>query len=142
MGFLNSLLIRITLAVIGGIFYAFLTYMIAMFLHLPSQVVFLASAFVYLFYLGSRLLLLFSGVDSPYYSRRKRGIPKKPAEKNSFYTTAQWVGKFYHYHDIALFLFLGILSIFFLISLVMDGLRENPFGNTIQDLWNALLSLP
>ena len=75
MGFLNSLLIRITLAVIGGVFYAFLSYMIVMFLHLPSEFVFLASAFVYLFYLGSRLLLLFSGVDSPYYSRKKTGIP-------------------------------------------------------------------
>lgn len=142
MGFLNSLLIRVTLAIIGGIFYAFLTYMIAMFVYLPSEFAFLASAIVYLFYLGSRLLLLFSGVDSPYYSRGKKGIPKTPTEKNSFYTTAQWIGKFYHYHDIALFLFLGILSIVFLISLVMDGLRGNPFGNTIQNLWNALLPKP
>ena len=142
MGFLNSLLIRITLAVIGGIFYAFLTYMIVTFLHLPSQFAFFASAFVYLFYLGSRFLLLFSGVDSPYYSRGKKGIPKTPAEKNSFYATSQWVGKFYHYHDIALFLFLGILSIAFLFSLAMDGLRGNPFGNTIQNLWDALLEIP
>jgi len=142
MGFLNSLLIRITLAVIGGVFYAFLSYMIVMLLCLPSEFVFLASAFVYLFYLGSRLLLLFSGVDSPYYSRRKRGIPKTPTEKNSFYERAQWIGKFYHYHDIALFLFLGVLSIVFLVSLAMDGLKGNPFGNTIQNLWEALLPIP
>lgn len=142
MGFLNSLLIRITLAIIGGIFYAFLAYMIAMFLHLPSELAFPASVIVYLFYLGSRFLLLFSGVDSPYYSRGKKGISKIPTEENSFYTTAQWVGRFYHYHDIVLFLFLGILSIGFLISLLMDGLRGNPFGNTIQDLWSALLAMP
>ncbi len=142
MEFFNSLLIRITLAVIGGIFYAFLTYMIAMFLKLPYEFVIVATIFVYLFYLSSRLLLLFSGVHSPYYSRGKKGIPKTLAEKNSFHTTTQWVGKFYHYHDIALFLFLGILSIVFIISLVMDGLRGYPFGNTIQNLWDVILSLP
>ena len=142
MGFLNSLVIRITLAVMGGIFYAFLAYMIAMFIHLPSELAFLVSATLYLFYIGSRFLLLFSGVDSPYYSRGKKGIPKTPPEKNSFYATAQWVGKFYRYHDIALFLFLGMLSIIFLISLGMDGLRGDPFGNTIQNLWSALPPIP
>jgi len=142
MGFLNLLMIRITLAVIGGIFYAFLIYLITTFLHVPSELVLLASAFVYLFYLGSRFLLLFSGVDSPYYSRGKKEIPKTSTEQNPFYTTAQWVGKFYHYHDIALFLFLAIVSIIFLISLGVDGLRGNPFGKTIQTLWNALLPIP
>ncbi|PIV24141.1 MAG: hypothetical protein COS40_02520, partial [Deltaproteobacteria bacterium CG03_land_8_20_14_0_80_45_14] len=71
-----------------------------------------------------------------------KGPSKTPLEKNSFYTTAQWVGKFYHNHDFILFIFLGILSIIFLISLVMDGLGGRPFGNTIQNLWNALLPLP
>jgi hypothetical protein len=142
MEFFNSLLIRFTLAVIGGIFYAFLTYMSAMFLELSYEFVIVAAVFVYLFYLSSRLLLLFSGIDSPYYSKRRKRPSNPTSEKNSSYTTAQWVGKLYHYHDIALFLFLGILSIVFLISLVMDGLRENPLGETIQDLWNALLSLP
>jgi len=142
MEFFNSLLIRFTLAVIGGIFYAFLTYRIAMFLELSYEFVIVAAVFVYLFYLSSRFLLLFSGIDSPYYSKRGKRPSSPTSEKNSFYTTAQWVGKLYHYHDIALFLFLGILSIVFLISLVMDGLRENPLGETIQDLWNALLSLP
>jgi hypothetical protein len=138
MGFFNSLLIRITLAVIGGIFYAFLTYMIVMFLNLSYEWVILASVFVYLFYLSSRLLLLFSGIDSPYYSKGRKGPPKTPMKRYSFCTTAQWVGKFYHHHDLVLFVFLGILSIIFLISLVMDGLRGNPFGNTIQNLWNTL----
>ena len=141
MDFFNSLLIRITLAVIGGIFYAFLTYMIVMFLNLSYEFVIVAAVFVYLFYLSSRLLLLFSGIDSPYYSKGGKGPSKTPTEKNSFHTTAQWVGKFYRNHDIILFVFLGILSIIFLISLVMDGLGEKPFGDTIQNLWNALLPM-
>jgi hypothetical protein len=142
MDFFNSLLIRTTLAVIGGIFYAFLTYMIVMFLNLSSELVTLAAIFVYLFYLSSRLLLLFSGIDSPYYSRRRKGSSQTPTVKNSFYDTAQWVGKFYHNHDMVLFVFLGILSIVFLLSLAMDGLGSKPFGNTIQNLWNAFLPLP
>jgi len=141
MDFFNSLLIRITLAVIGGIFYAFLTYLIIMSLNLSYEFVIVAAVFVYLFYLSSRLLLLFSGINSPYYSRGGKGPSKTPFEKKSFYITAQWVGKFYHQHDIALFIFLGILSIVFLVSLVMDGLGEKPFGNTIQNLWNALLPI-
>jgi len=142
MGFLNSLLIRITLAVIGGIFYAFITYMLVKFLNLSYELVLVAAVFVYLFYLSSRLLLLFSGIDSPYYSKGGKGPPKPFVERDSFYTTAQWVGKFYHYHDIVLFVFLGILSIVFLISLVMDGLKGNPFGNNIQNLWSAFIFPP
>lgn len=140
MGFFNSLLIRITLAVIGGIFYAFLTYRIVIFLKLPYELAILAPIFVYLFYLGSRLLLLFSGVDSPYYSKRGKGPSKTPIEKNSFYATAQWVGKFYHQHDIVLFVFLGILSVVFLISLAFDALSVIPLGTTVQYLWDIFLS--
>ena len=142
MDFFNSLPIRITLAVIGGIFYAFLTYMTIIFLNLSYEFIIIAAVFVYLFYLSSRLLLLFSGIDSPYYSKGRKESSKATAEKSSFSATAQWVGKFYHHHDIALFIFLGIISIVFLISLVMDGVEERPFGNTIQNLWNALLPLP
>ncbi len=142
MDFFNSLLIRITLAVIGGIFYAFLTYMITMFLNLSYEFVIVVAIFVYLFYLSSRLLLLFSGIYSPYYSREGKGPSKTPFEINSFYTTAQWVGKFYHRHDIILFVFLGILSIVFLITLVIDGSESKPFGDTIQNLWDALLPIP
>jgi len=138
MDFFNSLLIRITLAVVGGIFYAFLTYLIVLFLNLSYEFVITAAVFVYLFYLSSRLLLLFSGIDSPYYSKGGKEIPKK----NSFYDTAQWVGKFYHQHDLVLFIFLGILSIFFLITLAMDGLEGQPFGNTIQNFWISLFPLP
>ena len=142
MDFFNSLLIRITLAVIGGIFYAFLTYMITMFLNLSYEFVIVTAVFVYLFYLSSRLLLLFSGINSPYYSKGGKGPSKTPSEKNSFYTTSQWVGKFYHHHDIILFVFLGILSIFFLITLAIDGFGEKPFGDTIKNFWDALFPIP
>jgi hypothetical protein len=141
MTFFNSLLIRITLAVIGGIFYAFLTYLIVLFLKLPYEFVILASGFVYLSYLSSRLLLLFSGIDSPYYSKG-RDMPLKPSVKeNYFYDTAQWVGKFYHRHDLVLFVFLGILSIVFLISLVVDGLSGSPFGDTVRNLGDIVLPI-
>ncbi len=139
MGFFNSLLIRIALAVTGGIFYAFLTYLIVMLLHLPYEFVILTSVFVYFFYLGSRLLLLFSGIDTPYYSRGRKMPPKTSAKENYFFDTAQWVGKFYHQHDLVLFVLLGILSIVFLISIVMDGLSGSPFGNTVRNLWDTLL---
>ncbi len=139
MGFFNSLLIRMTLAVIGGIFYAFLTYLVVKLLNLPYEFVILASVLVYLFYVSSRLLLLFSGMDSPYYSKGRKLLPKASHKENYFYDTAQWVGKFYHQHDLVLFVFLGILSIVFLVSLVMDGLSGGPFGNTIRNVWNTLL---
>jgi len=139
MDFFNSLLIRMTLAVIGGIFYAFLTYLIVKLLNLPDAFVILASVLIYLFYVSSRLLLLFSGIDSPYYSRGRKLPPKASPRENYFYHTAQWVGKFYHRHDFVLFLFLGALSLVFLVSLVIDGLSGSPFSNTIRNLWNALL---
>jgi len=142
MGFFNSLSIRIPLAIIGGILYGSLTYTIAIFLDLPSEFAFSAAIIVFLFYLGSRLLILFSGIDSPYYSKMKRGAPKPPIEKNSFYQTAQWVGKFYHYHDIVLFILLVLFAISFLISLGVDWWSEMPFGRTAQDLWNSLIPMP
>jgi hypothetical protein len=141
MGFFNSLLIRITLAVLGGVLYALLTYALILFLNLSFPFAILAAFLVYLLYLGSRFLLLFSGLDSPYFLRTRKGPSKTPPETNSFQEAAQWVGKFYHQHDIVLFVFLIILSIAFLGSLVMDGLGGNPFGETIQNLWNTLLPI-
>jgi hypothetical protein len=35
-----------------------------------------------------------------------------------------------------------MISIFFLITLAMDGFGEKPFGDTIQNLWDVLLSIP
>ena len=141
MGFFNSLLIRITLAVLGGVLYALLAYALILSLNLSSPLAILAAFLVYLLYLGSRLLLLFSGIDSPYYRRERKGPSRPPPEKNSFQEAAQWVGKFYHQHDIVLLVFLGILSIAFLVSVIMDGLGGNPFGETIQNLWNTLLTI-
>lgn len=139
MGFFNSLLIRITLAVLGGALYALLTYALIVSLKLSFPLAIPAAFFVYLLYLGSRLLLLFSGIDSPYFLRTRKGPSKTLPEKNSFHDAAQRVGKFYHQHDIVLFVFLGFLSIVFLVSLVMDGLGGNPFGNTLLILRDAFI---
>ncbi len=135
MGFFNSLTVRIPLAVIGGILYGLLTYEIFFALDLSQQTATAAGLLVFFLYLGSRLLVLFSGINTPYYSKERKG---SPYENTAFYQTAQWVGKFYHYHDAVLFAFLVILAIIFVISLIMDGLGNRPFGQTIQDLWNKL----
>jgi hypothetical protein len=142
MGFFNSLLIRITLAVLGGVLYALLTYALLLSLNLSSPLPVLVASFVYLFYLGSRFLLLFSGIDSPYYRREREGSAKILPEKNSFQEAAQWVGKFYHLHDVVLFVFLTLLSLVFLASIGIDGLRGNSLGRTIQGLWNILWPSP
>ena len=141
MGFFNSLSIRLPLAVIGGILYGLLTYYIVILLDLPSEFAIFAMLSVFLFYLGSRLLILFSGIDSPYYSKEGKVVSEQIDVKSSFYQTAQWVGKFYHYHDIVLFAFLSLIAVVFLISLVMDGSGNKPLGNTIQNLWNALFPM-
>jgi hypothetical protein len=141
MGFFNSLSIRIPLAIIGGILYGALTYTIAIFLDLPSKFAFSAAIIVFLFYLGSRLLILFSGIDSPYYSRGRKEDSRSPFENTAFYLTTQWVGKFYHYHDWALFVFLVALSLIFLASLLIDWRGSKPMGDTIQHLLNAFIPL-
>lgn len=132
MGFFNSLSIRIPLAIIGGTLYGLLTYAISLLLDFPHQTAIGAGLLVFFLYLGSRLLILFSGIDTPYYSK---GREASIFERTSFHQTAQWVGKFYHYHDTALFIFLTILSIAFLISLVVDGIGNKPFGHTIRNFW-------
>jgi hypothetical protein len=142
MGFFNSLSTRIPLAIIGGFLYSLLIYsIIILLLDLPSQFAILGAAFVFLFYFGSRLLILFSGINSPYYSKGRKIISKQPVEKNSFYQTTQWVGKFYHYHDIVLFVFLVAISIAFLITLIIDLAGGEPAGNTSQTIWDALTTL-
>jgi hypothetical protein len=142
MGFFNSLLIRITLAVLGGALYALLTYALVVSLNVSSSLATVAAIFVYLLYLGSRLLLLFSGIDSPYYPGREKAPSRILPEKNSFHETAQWVGKFYHRHDLVLFALLCLLSVVFLVSLGMDGLGGKPLGETIRNLWNSLPLTP
>ena len=135
MGFFNSISIRIPLAFIGGVLYGLLTYAIVLTLNFPARIAIAAGLLVFFLYLGSRLLILFSGIDPPYYSKGQKG---SPYENTAFYQTAQWVGKFYHYHDTVLFAFLVILAIVFLISLIMDGVENRPWGQTIQDLWDKL----
>jgi Na+/melibiose symporter-like transporter len=142
VGFFNSLSIRLTLAVLGGALYAILTYALVRSLNLSSPLSILAALIVYVLYLSSRFLLLFSGIDSPYYRREREEPSKTLPEKNSFQEAAQWVGTFYHRHDIALFVLLGLLSLVFLVSIVRDGFEGNPLGKTIQTLWNTLWPVP
>lgn len=135
MGFFNSLPIRITLALIGGLLYGLLAYALVLVLALSPQAAMGMALFIFFLYLGSRLLILFSGMDTPYYSK---GREDSPYHNTPFYRTAQWVGKFYHYHDMALFVFLVFLAIVFVISLIMDGIENRPFGQTIQNLWETM----
>jgi len=137
-GFLDSLSTRIPLAVIGGILYGLLTYYLLSFIDISSIPATSAGFFVFLLYLGSRFLLLFSGLSTPYYSKgRKHGLEQK-GEGNPFYQTSQWVGTFYHYHDLALFAFLILIAIAFLITLIVDLSGHQRIGDTIRNLWNSL----
>lgn len=130
------------MAVVGGIFYGLLIQTIALLLGLSSELALVIAFFVFFFYLASRFLLLFSGVNTSYYSKAKKTDLTEFFENTHFYPIAQWVGKFYHYHDTVLFIFLFVFSIFFLISLGIDWCRETPFGRTAQELWNSLIPMP
>jgi len=141
MNFFNSLSARIPLAVIGGALYGLLAYRILLFLDLPSELSWLVSFFVFLFYLGSRILILFSGIDSPYYTRKSKAPSTLATEITSFYRTSQWVGKFYHYHDIALFSFLVLVSVVFIITLIADWSGGKSIGDTFQILLGSLTPL-
>ncbi len=141
MGFFNSLSIRIPLAIVGGTLYSILTYYIFMLLNLPSGLAMATSIIVFLFYLGSRFLILFSGIDTPYYFKGEKTGSKQSYENTSFYQTAQWVGKFYHYHDVAFFILLTVISVVFLIFLMIDWSGGNPIGNGFRNLWDVLISL-
>jgi len=139
MSFFNSLPIRIPLALIGGILYGLLTRCILILLDLPAEFTLFASGVVFLFYLGSRILLLFCGFDTPYYSKGAKAPSGRSHEVTSFYRTAQWVGKFYHDHDIVLLALLTLLSIIFLISLAVDWTGHKPLGDTILNLWDTFI---
>lgn len=142
MGFFNSISIRIPLAMIGGVLYGLLAYYITVIMSFSAGLAISLGAFVFFFYLGSRLLILFSGIDSLYFSRGGKAVSKKFDEKTSFYQTTQWVGRFYHYHDIALFVFLVLIALTFLISLILAWSESKPFGKMIQDLFRLLPLLP
>lgn len=138
MDFFNSLSIRIPLAILGGILYGLFTHAMVIFLNPSYPIAMVGGILVFLFYLGSRLLLLFSGMNTPYYFKIRKVVSKRFNETTSFYQSAQWVGKFYHYHDIVLFIFLVILSIAFLVTLVLDGIWNQSLGKTVQNLWDNL----
>jgi len=81
MGFFNSLRVRITLAILGGVLYALLTYALTRSLNLSSSPATLAGFLVYLLCLGSRLLLLFSGIDSPTIDGEAKDLQKQSREE-------------------------------------------------------------
>ena len=130
------------MAMVGGIFYGLLTQTITRLLGFSSELAVIAAFIVFFFYLVSRFLLLFSGIHTPYYSKGGKISSMDLYENTYFYQTAQWVGKFYHYHDIALFVFLALLSIVFLISLILDLSGNGPIGNTMQSLLSSFIPLP
>ncbi len=136
MTFLNHLPNRVALALIGGILYGLLTYCLLAFFEISGRFSLAVSGIVFLFYFGSRLLLLFSGINTPYYSRGKD--LRKFYEGTSFYSVAQWVGRFYYYHDLALFCFLVILGLVFIGSLILDVFTHRPIGSSIQPLLDVL----
>lgn len=129
------------MAVVGGTFYGLLTQAIALRLGLPAELAIFAASVVILFYVGSRFLLLFSGVTTPYYSRAKKTGSTELYEHTSFYKTAQWVGSFYHYHDIAFFAFLILICLSFLISLATDLIGNRSIGNTMRNLLSSFIPL-
>lgn len=130
MNFLNHLSNRVALALIGGILYSLLTIYLLALLDIPRPFRFIISGFVFLFYFGSRLLLLFSGIHTIYYSKGKN--LKKFYEGTSFDRTAQWVGKFYYYHDLTFLGLLIIICLVFIVSLIFDLHNHQPLGNTFQ----------
>ena len=130
------------MAVVGGIFYGLLTQAIALLLGLSSKLALFAASIVFLFYVASRFLLLFSGVNTLYYSKAKKTGSTELYENTSFYQTAQWVGKFYHHHDTVLFVFLILICLSFLISLTMDLIGNKPFGDTIRSLFDHVIVSP
>lgn len=135
MTFLNHLPNRVVLALVGGLLYGLLTYCLLTWLEVSLPLNISISGLVFLFYFGSRLLLLFSGVTTLYYSGKKN--LKKFYEETPFYRTAQWVGKFYYYHDFVLFGFLILLCLVFMISLILDLLNHQPLGH----LFNSFIEL-
>ena len=137
----NSLSTRIPLAIIGGIFYGFLIYSILSFISFISfsEWALPVSIPVFVLYFASRLLLLFSGIPSPYYPKGKGTLFKSLPEGHPFRKKAVLIGTFYHYHDIALFALMVIIGIGFIVSLFIDGFSGQPMGTTLQDLRHILL---
>ncbi len=141
MSFFNSLSIRIALAIVGAILYGLLSSYILTLLGLSYELSLPASIIVFLLYLLSRFVLLFTGIQTRYYSKGNGTSSRGLYENTSFYRTAQWVGTFYHYHDLALFAFLTLLAISLLISLGVDWWREVPPGTTARKFWDLRIPI-
>jgi hypothetical protein len=135
MSFFNSLAIRIPLALIGGILYSLLAYGILLSVEPLNSLALPAGLFIFVSYVGSRLLLLFSGYDSPYYAR---GRLRQPNQSEHFFRASQWVGKFYRDHDLFLFAFLILICLAFIITGLFDWAGHRPLGETIQNLWERI----
>ena len=135
---LNSLSTRIPLAMVGGLLYGLLAYRVLTALESPPHIALLSGFFLFLFYLGSRLLILFSGIRSAYYSKTQETGSPYTNEDTLFFQTVQWVGRFYHYHDNALFIVLMAMSLLFLGSLGVDGLVGERLGKTFSHLIASL----
>jgi hypothetical protein len=134
----NSLSTRIPLAVIGGTFYGLLIYSVLSFISY-SEWALPVSIPVFVLYFASRLLLLLSGIPTPYYSKGKGTLFKSLPEGHPFRKKAGLIGTFYHYHDIALFVVMVIIGIGFIISLFIDELSGQSMGTTLQGLRQILL---
>jgi hypothetical protein len=135
--FFNSLSIRIPLAIIGGIFYGLLIYFILCFASFSDWALAISIP-IAVAYFASRLLLLFSGIPSPYYSKGKETLFRSLPQRHPFRQKVRLIGTFYHYHDVALFIVMVIIGVGFIVSLIIDGLRGQPMGTTIQDLRQIL----
>jgi len=134
----NSLSTRIPLALIGGIFYGLLIHFILSFVSFSGWAM-PVSILVFVLYVASRLLLLFSGMPTPYYSKRKGTLSQSLPGHHPFHERSALIGGFYHYHDIALLLAMGIIGIGFMISLFIDGFSGQPLGTAFQHLRQTLL---
>jgi hypothetical protein len=135
--FFNSLSTRIPLAVIGGIFYGLLIYFILCFVS-SSDWAFAISIPIAVAYFISRLVLLFSGIPSPYYSKGKETLFKSLPQRHPFRQKVRWIGTFYHYHDVALFIVMVIIGVGSIVCLFIDGVRGQSMGTTLQNLRQIL----
>ena len=136
--FFNSLSTRIPLAVIGGIFYGLLIYFILCFVSFSDWALAISIP-VAVAYLVSRLVLLFSGIPSLYYSKGKETLFRSLPQRHSFRQKVRWIGAFYHYHDVALFIVMVIIGVGFIVCLIIDGVRGQSMGTTLQNLRQVLL---
>jgi hypothetical protein len=135
--FFNSRSTRIPLAIIGGIFYGLLVYFILRFASFSDWALAISIPIAVAYFI-SRLLLVFSGIPSPYYSKGRETLFKSLPQRHPFRQKVRLIGTFYHYHDVALFIVMVIIGVGFIVCLFIDGIRGQPLGATLQDLRQSL----